>query len=95
MHAMPEGGTIRIEIASEHQKAVVITFQDNGEGIQEKHKEKIWDPFFTTKDKGTGLGLGIVKNIIELHNGSIRIDNKTDMGACVTIKLPASPDQRM
>jgi signal transduction histidine kinase len=49
---------------------------------------KMWDPFFTTKDKGTGLGLGIVKNIIEAHNGKIRIENRTSGGARVAIRLP-------
>jgi two-component system, NtrC family, sensor histidine kinase HydH len=96
MDAMPEGGTIRIDIASgEQQGSVLIIFKDNGEGIQERLKEKIWDPFFTTKEKGTGLGLGIVKKIIELHNGIIRTDSQPDMGACVTIELPVNPDQRM
>ncbi len=51
--------------------------------------EKIWDPFLTTKDKGTGLGLGIVKNIIEAHEGQVRIDNRPEGGTRVTIRLPA------
>jgi nitrogen fixation/metabolism regulation signal transduction histidine kinase len=50
--------------------------------------EKIWDPFFTTKEKGTGLGLGIVRNIIESHDGMIRIDNRSEKGARVSIKFP-------
>jgi signal transduction histidine kinase len=50
--------------------------------------DKIWDPFFTTKEKGTGLGLGIVKNIIEYHEGDIRIENHPAGGARVSIKLP-------
>ncbi|MGD9137988.1 MAG: ATP-binding protein [Desulfobacterales bacterium] len=48
----------------------------------------MWDPFFTTKEMGTGLGLGMVKNIIESHNGSIQIDNRTEGGARVSVKLP-------
>jgi two-component system sensor histidine kinase HydH len=44
--------------------------------------------FFTTKEKGTGLGLGIVKNIIEAHDGMIRIDNQREKGARVSIKFP-------
>jgi signal transduction histidine kinase len=50
--------------------------------------EKIWDPFFTTKEKGTGLGLKIVRNIIDLHGGNIRIRNRSEGGALVTIRLP-------
>ncbi|UCD91507.1 MAG: two-component sensor histidine kinase, partial [Desulfobacterales bacterium] len=49
---------------------------------------KIWDPFFSTKEKGTGLGLGIVKNIIESHGGTVQIANRTDCGVRVTIELP-------
>jgi signal transduction histidine kinase len=53
--------------------------------------EKIWDPFFTTKGKGTGLGLGIVKNIIESHQGSISIDNRPGGGTRAIIKIPINP----
>jgi len=49
---------------------------------------KIWDPFFTTKAKGTGLGLGIVKNIIESHSGSVQISAKPGAGARVKVELP-------
>jgi signal transduction histidine kinase len=52
---------------------------------------KIWDPFFTTKEQGTGLGLGIVKNIIESHGGSIQIVNRPVSGARVTVELPLKP----
>ena len=56
---------------------VRIEFEDNGSGIPETIKEKIWDPFFTTKDQGegTGLGLGIVKGIIDKHKGSIEVES--------------------
>ncbi|MFZ7127057.1 MAG: two-component system sensor histidine kinase NtrB [Desulfobacterales bacterium] len=87
MQAMPGGGQIRVEI---HQlkKAVRIAFQDHGPGIPDDLKEKIWDPFFTNKEKGTGLGLGIVRNIVEAHGGVIRIDNSKAGGARVEIDLP-------
>jgi signal transduction histidine kinase len=67
---------------------VSIAFQDEGDGIPEDLLEKIWDPFFTTKEKGTGLGLGIVKNIIESHGGTIKIENRSNGGAQVTVGLP-------
>jgi signal transduction histidine kinase len=86
MQAMPGGGSIDIRLASENTH-VNITLRDHGEGIPETVLDKIWDPFFTTKEKGTGLGLGIVLKIIEAHNGSIRIENHPGGGAQTTIQL--------
>ncbi|MBF0199765.1 MAG: two-component sensor histidine kinase [Desulfamplus sp.] len=68
---------------------VTIIFQDSGTGISEDALKKIWNPFFTTKDTGTGLGLGIVKNIIESHNGEIEIFNSQAEGVTVKIALPS------
>ena len=72
---------------------IYIIFEDEGEGIPEENIEKIWNPFFTTKEMGTGLGLGIVKNIIESHGGKIEIGNNYPMrGTKVTLQLPAKKD---
>jgi two-component system sensor histidine kinase HydH len=87
MQAMPQGGKISIQICSSGN-SVEIFFEDQGEGIAEDILEKIWDPFFTTKSKGTGLGLGIVKNIIESHGGTVQIANGSQSGARVTVKIP-------
>jgi signal transduction histidine kinase len=87
MQAMPDGGRIQIELSSS-DNIVSVHFDDEGPGIPEDNLEKIWDPFFTTKEKGSGLGLGIVKNIIEAHGGSIQISNREVRGARVTIELP-------
>lgn len=91
MQAMPDGGNIDITVSS-NQNHIDIYFDDDGYGISEDIHEKIWDPFFTTKETGTGLGLGIVKNIIESHGGQIQISQKEDRGTRVTIQLPASQD---
>jgi len=87
MQAMPQGGKINVQIRS-NDNAVEIIFEDQGEGIAEDILEKIWDPFFTTKSKGTGLGLGIVKNIIESHGGTVHIRNRSVSGARVTVRIP-------
>jgi len=87
MQAMPDGGVIDIAAFS-REGHLWITFEDHGPGINKDSMGKMWDPFFTTKDKGTGLGLGIVKNIIEAHSGKIRIENRTSGGARVAIRLP-------
>ena len=84
---MPGGGEIHIQLTS-RDDLITITFEDEGEGIPEDVMEKIWEPFFTTKEMGTGLGLGIVKNIIEAHNGTIHIDNRSARGSRVLVELP-------
>ena len=90
MQSMPEGGRILVEVNSNDHR-VTIHFDDEGQGIPPENMNKIWDPFFTTKDQGTGLGLGIVKNIIESHGGSIQIVNRPVSGARVTVELPLKP----
>jgi signal transduction histidine kinase len=87
MQAMPDGGDIDITVKGGDNN-LWIAFEDQGPGIKTEAMEKMWDPFFTTKDKGTGLGLGIVKNIIEAHNGNIRIDNRPEGGTRVSVRLP-------
>ncbi len=91
MQAMPDGGRLQITTEMINQQAL-IHFDDNGKGIPEENKEKIWNPFFTTKEMGTGLGLGIVKNIIESHDGKIGIGNLSKGGTRVTVTLPLLPE---
>ncbi len=86
--AMEEKGVITI--ATWYDSDMVhISFSDTGEGIDEEIIKKIWTPFFTTKETGTGLGVGIIKNIIEAHQGSLQISNTEPNGTKVEIVLPA------
>ncbi|OGR15479.1 MAG: two-component sensor histidine kinase [Desulfobacula sp. GWF2_41_7] len=85
--SLKENGVIIIRM-KQASGYIVINFIDNGDGIPEDALKRIWTPFFTTKDTGTGLGLGIVKNIIEAHNGMITITNEPAQGANVEIRLP-------
>jgi signal transduction histidine kinase len=87
LQAMPASGEISIRVQPV-EGALQISFTDQGAGVPEELLEKIWDPYFTTKDKGTGLGLGIVKNIIDAHGGDIRIENIPAGGARVVVLLP-------
>ena len=87
MQSMPDGGRIDVGVRAENGR-VRIEIEDEGQGVPQELLDKIWDPFFTTKDKGTGLGLGIVRNIIESHGGVVRISNRDPRGARVTIELP-------
>lgn len=92
MQAMPGGGEIQIEVNSTGG-AVIIVFEDEGPGITPENMDKIWNPFFTTKEMGTGLGLGIVKNIIESHGGTIDVRNNTPLrGVTVRVELPVNKE---
>ena len=86
IQAMHEGGKIEINI-SEKENMIVMEFIDSGEGIPEKHLGKVFDPLFTTKQKGTGLGLASCRNIVEQHQGTISVKNNP---TTFTIKLPKS-----
>lgn len=85
-----DGGIIKVSLASDDSKAVRIEVSDNGPGIPRENLEKIFEPYFSTKETGTGLGLAIVKKIIEVHNGSISVAAGENGGARFIIVLPAA-----
>jgi two-component system sensor histidine kinase HydH len=65
-----------------------VEIQDTGTGIPPEEREKIFDPYFTTKPTGTGLGLAIVHKIIEAHGGRIAVDSRRGGGTAITVDLP-------
>ncbi len=78
---------INISLHKDHD-AIIIIIQDNGPGISPENLEKIFEPYFTTKRKGTGLGLPIVKRIIENHHGTITVKSNLGGGTNIQITLP-------
>lgn len=84
IQAMHEGGKIDIKI-TEQDNLAIIKFSDSGDGIPEENLPKIFEPLFTTKQKGTGLGLASCKNIVEQHHGEISVSNSP---TTFTISLP-------
>lgn len=75
---------------SDDLRNIVVTVEDTGTGVDDKIKSRIFDPFYSTKDKGTGMGLALVHRIIESHNGSIFVNSGDDGGAVFTLELPVS-----
>ncbi|WP_018151094.1 two-component system sensor histidine kinase NtrB [Leeia oryzae] len=71
---------------------IKLTIKDNGKGISDEHLPKLFDPFFTTRKDGMGLGLAICQNIISAHGGNLTAANNPDGGACFTITLPGSEE---
>jgi signal transduction histidine kinase len=86
MDAMVEGGNIHISTGVDDD-SVLVTVSDDGPGIPEELREKIFSPFFTTKQNGTGLGLSIVEEIIREHGGKIKLQD-SKKGATFIIQLP-------
>jgi two-component system, NtrC family, sensor histidine kinase HydH len=96
IQALPDGGHLTVfTLPGPGGQGGEIRFQDNGEGIEPEALNKIFNPFFTTKEKGSGLGLPIVKSIIEAHEGSLDISSTAGAGTTVTVKLPALALQKV
>jgi PAS domain S-box-containing protein len=104
--AMPDGGHlyVRLENANISGNAVSgldpgryvrIALTDEGIGIDPKHLDRIFDPYFTTKQAGHGLGLATVYSIIDKHGGCIGVDSQLGKGTTVTLYLPASESQQL
>ncbi len=98
--AMPNGGTITVtaqnisqpetNVGTDTKDFIEITIQDEGMGIPKKHLDNIFDPYFTTKAKGSGLGLATVYSIIKKHNGMIKVYSEVNKGTTFRILLPAT-----
>jgi len=84
--AMPEGGKLSISAIAEQDK-VHILFTDTGSGISEENMEKVFEPLFTTKARGIGLGLAVSRNLVEANGGSIEVESEEDKGSTFTVIL--------
>jgi len=87
IQSMKSGGAITINV-EEGKNHYLLEIEDTGIGISEDDMSRVFNPFFSTKDKGSGLGLSIVRNIIEAHHGAVWIKSETGSGTKVIIKLP-------
>jgi len=104
--AISDGGEVQIRLEKEDNRLlplpssllpernvkewVKIAVTDSGSGIAPEEKEKIFEPFYTTKDGGTGLGLSIVHKIVENHSGVIKVESEVGKGSTFTIFLPST-----
>ena len=104
VQAMPQGGTIRLRACNVALEAlsglplkagryVKISLQDSGLGIPQEHLAKVFDPYFTTKHRGSGLGLTMTYTTIHAHDGHIAVDSKMGKGTTFRIYMPASYEE--
>jgi nitrogen fixation/metabolism regulation signal transduction histidine kinase len=100
LYAMPSGGRLSIRTARDAARAgqlggIEVTIRDSGVGMDQEALEKIFEPYFSTKATGTGLGLTIAKRNIELNGGTLRVESRRGEGTTVTIALPAAAQRAL
>jgi signal transduction histidine kinase len=92
LDAMPGGGNLTIQ-ARALDNGIEMLFEDSGIGIPEEMRNNIFEPFYSTKDGGTGLGLTVSYNIVTAHGGTLDLVDGRDIGACFRLFLPMGDDQ--
>jgi signal transduction histidine kinase len=85
------GGTVAIAVTvpESSPSLIEIAVRDRGTGIRAESLEHVFEPFFTTRERGTGLGLANVRKIVECHGGTVRASNRSEGGAVFTVRIPA------
>jgi signal transduction histidine kinase/PAS domain-containing protein len=86
--AMPQGGSLRLSAGPAARQRVEIRFEDTGVGIAPEHLGRIFDLYFTTKERGTGIGLSMVYRIIQMHDGEIEVQSTPGRGTTFRVLLP-------
>ena len=86
--AMPDGGTLRIRCESARGRRVAVVFTDTGVGIAPKDLQRIFDLYFTTKEKGSGIGLSMVYRTVQMHDGEIEVQSTPGAGTTFRLLLP-------
>ena len=86
--AMPQGGSLRLVAGPASRQRVEIRIEDTGVGIKPEHLSRIFDLYFTTKERGTGIGLSMVYRIIQMHDGEVEVQSTPGRGTTFRVLLP-------
>lgn len=87
IEALPGKGVVEIQLSA-RPESLILQVKDSGPGMRKEVLERIFDPYFSTKELGTGLGLPIAKKIVEDHGGSIQVESEVGKGTSITLSLP-------
>jgi signal transduction histidine kinase len=86
--AMPHGGILRFRAKGVRQRRVEIVVEDTGVGIRPEHLQRIFDLYFTTREKGSGIGLSMVYRTAQLHDGEVEVQSTLGVGTMFRLLLP-------
>lgn len=88
LKAMPQGGSLRIDFNKTKENKVQIKFADTGIGMAKEEKERIFEPFYSGFESGTGIGMAVVRGIVDDYNGKIEVESKPNKGTEIIVTLP-------
>ncbi len=94
VEAMPGGGVLTVRVQRSREGDVEVIVSDTGKGIRPEDRERIFEPFHTTKADGTGLGLAIVQRVVEAHAGEVEVSSEEGQGSSFRLRFPLSSDER-
>src|SRR5207244_9594764 len=89
MDAMPDGGTVRIR-TRQYNSTVTLDVSDTGQGLTTEERDRLFTPYYTTKQHGTGLGLAIVQSVVSDHGGKISVESEPGRASTFRIELPVT-----
>jgi signal transduction histidine kinase len=97
VEAMPGGGTLEVTVerSGRNDGFVDVLVADSGKGIRPEDREKIFQPFHTTKADGTGLGLAHVQRVVEAHSGEVAVESREGPGSTFRLRFPAQVDEKL
>ena len=87
--ALNNSGTVVVEVHTRRDNSIEVVIGDDGPGIAEEIRSKVFEAYITSKEKGTGLGLAIVKHNVELYGGTVRVESELGKGSRFILSFPA------
>jgi two-component system sensor histidine kinase PilS (NtrC family) len=88
LKAMPKGGALNVDFLNDSKKELKIRFADTGKGMSRESRERIFEPFYSGFENGRGLGMAVVRRIVDDYNGKIQVSSEIDKGTVIIITLP-------
>mgnify|MGYP001199880370 CR=1 FL=1 len=95
LQASEPGTSVRMTVSGEGSPFAAFHVEDSGPGVPESARERLFEPFFTTRGEGSGLGLAIVRQVAEAHGGWVECTPRPEGGSCFTLYLPFAPKERL